>query len=63
MGFTGRSSPVRPGLFWKIEDGCDSYCSYCKIPFARGVRYGAFLPPWSSRNSAVFSASGSKKWY
>jgi threonylcarbamoyladenosine tRNA methylthiotransferase MtaB len=22
--------------FLKIEDGCESYCSYCKIPFARG---------------------------
>lgn len=22
--------------FVKIEDGCDSYCSYCVIPFARG---------------------------
>jgi threonylcarbamoyladenosine tRNA methylthiotransferase MtaB len=29
--------------FLKIEDGCESYCSYCKIPFARGpVRS---LPP------------------
>ncbi|HBG17010.1 MAG TPA: tRNA (N(6)-L-threonylcarbamoyladenosine(37)-C(2))-methylthiotransferase MtaB [Firmicutes bacterium] len=29
--------------FLKIEDGCQSYCSYCKIPFARGpVRS---LPP------------------
>lgn len=22
--------------FLKVEDGCQSYCSYCKIPFARG---------------------------
>ncbi|NLC52533.1 MAG: tRNA (N(6)-L-threonylcarbamoyladenosine(37)-C(2))-methylthiotransferase MtaB [Firmicutes bacterium] len=22
--------------FLKIQDGCQSYCSYCKIPFARG---------------------------
>ncbi len=22
--------------FVKIQDGCDNYCSYCKIPFARG---------------------------
>lgn len=29
--------------FLKIEDGCDAYCSYCRIPFARGpVRS---LPP------------------
>lgn len=36
--FTGKTR-----AFLKIEDGCDSYCSYCKIPFARGpVRS---LPP------------------
>ena len=22
--------------FVKIQDGCDNYCSYCKIPYARG---------------------------
>lgn len=33
----------RTRAFLKIEDGCESYCSYCKIPFARGpVRS---LPP------------------
>lgn len=32
-----------PGKFWdhtraflKIQDGCDSFCSYCIVPFARG---------------------------
>ena len=22
--------------FMKIQDGCDRYCSYCIIPYARG---------------------------
>jgi threonylcarbamoyladenosine tRNA methylthiotransferase MtaB len=30
-GFLGRTR-----AFVKIEDGCQSYCSYCIIPFARG---------------------------
>jgi len=29
--FTGKTR-----AFLKIEDGCQSFCSYCKIPFARG---------------------------
>lgn len=27
----------RTRAFMKIEDGCDRYCTYCIIPFARGV--------------------------
>jgi threonylcarbamoyladenosine tRNA methylthiotransferase MtaB len=26
----------RTRAFVKIEDGCENYCSYCRIPFARG---------------------------
>ncbi len=28
--------PVRTRTFLKIQDGCDSRCSYCIVPFARG---------------------------
>lgn len=28
--------PERTRAYMKIEDGCDRYCSYCIIPFARG---------------------------
>lgn len=31
------SSGDRTRSFLKIQDGCDYYCSYCTIPFARGV--------------------------
>ncbi|NLW10325.1 MAG: tRNA (N(6)-L-threonylcarbamoyladenosine(37)-C(2))-methylthiotransferase MtaB [Firmicutes bacterium] len=43
MGFYRPVFTDKTRAFLKIEDGCDSYCSYCKIPFARGpVRS---LPP------------------
>ena len=29
-------SPEGSRAFMKIEDGCDNFCSYCIIPFARG---------------------------
>ena len=29
-------SPERTRAFLKIQDGCDSFCSFCIIPFARG---------------------------
>ncbi len=31
-----KNFPDRTRAFLKIEDGCDRYCSYCIIPFARG---------------------------
>lgn len=31
------SSGDRTRSFLKIQDGCDYFCSYCTIPFARGV--------------------------
>ncbi len=34
MGITKSQSRVRANL--KIEDGCNNFCSYCIIPFARG---------------------------
>jgi threonylcarbamoyladenosine tRNA methylthiotransferase MtaB len=30
------SSGSRSRTFFKIQDGCDYYCSYCTIPYARG---------------------------
>ncbi|MEN6622508.1 MAG: tRNA (N(6)-L-threonylcarbamoyladenosine(37)-C(2))-methylthiotransferase MtaB [Smithella sp.] len=39
----------RTRAFLKIQDGCNSFCSYCIVPYARGVSRS--LPP-----SEVFSA-------
>jgi threonylcarbamoyladenosine tRNA methylthiotransferase MtaB len=29
--------PGRTRVFFKIQDGCDRFCSYCVVPFARGT--------------------------
>ena len=33
---TFQRDPDRTRVFLKIQDGCDSFCSFCIIPFARG---------------------------
>lgn len=35
-GLVTRTFPGRTRAFLKIQDGCNSYCSYCIIPYARG---------------------------
>ena len=39
----------RTRFFLKVQDGCDYYCSYCTIPFARGRTVTAALLLWWSR--------------
>lgn len=34
--FPAYSSGERTRSFLKVQDGCDYYCSYCTVPFARG---------------------------
>ncbi|MCX7953890.1 MAG: tRNA (N(6)-L-threonylcarbamoyladenosine(37)-C(2))-methylthiotransferase MtaB [Bacteroidales bacterium] len=34
--FFSYSISSRTRAFVKVQDGCDYYCSYCKVPFARG---------------------------
>jgi len=54
----GNSSKTRPSL--KIQDGCDSFCSYCIVPFARGRSRSM---PFDHALSAVskISAQGSRE--
>lgn len=34
--FVPKSLPGRSRAFLKVQDGCDGFCSFCAIPFARG---------------------------
>ncbi len=36
-GFSPLRFPGHTRAFLKIQDGCDSYCSYCIVPYARGA--------------------------
>jgi threonylcarbamoyladenosine tRNA methylthiotransferase MtaB len=33
---TGGLDPERTRAFIKVQDGCDSFCSYCVVPYVRG---------------------------
>jgi threonylcarbamoyladenosine tRNA methylthiotransferase MtaB len=37
------SSGDRTRVFFKIQDGCDYFCSYCAIPYARGRSHSATI--------------------
>ena len=34
--YSSAGGPVRTRTFFKIQDGCDYFCTYCAIPYARG---------------------------
>ena len=34
--FSAYSTGERTRSFLKVQDGCDNYCAYCTVPFARG---------------------------
>ncbi|MDR2366572.1 MAG: MiaB/RimO family radical SAM methylthiotransferase [Deltaproteobacteria bacterium] len=36
IGDLGDPKPWRTRALHKIQDGCDAYCAYCAVPFARG---------------------------
>jgi len=46
--------------FQKIQDGCDFYCSYCAVPYARGHARSATLPQVLQQAKA-FVESGYKE--
>ena len=49
MGFLPSCSRGdRTRYFLKVQDGCDYFCTYCTIPFARG----------RSRNGSIASLVG-----
>lgn len=50
----------RTRAFIKIEDGCDRFCTYCIIPFARG-RVRSRRPEEIARQAALCAQSGHKE--
>ena len=48
----------RTRCFLKIQDGCDYYCTYCTIPFARGKsRSGTIEQTLAEANKAIISGA------
>jgi len=47
----------RTRAYLKIQDGCNSFCSYCVVPFARG-RVRSLAPDKVVEQAAVFSQEG-----
>jgi threonylcarbamoyladenosine tRNA methylthiotransferase MtaB len=56
-GMTIRAFAGHRRAFLKIEDGCDNFCSYCVIPFARG-RVRSKAPETVLREAEELARSG-----
>ncbi|HHY20110.1 MAG TPA: tRNA (N(6)-L-threonylcarbamoyladenosine(37)-C(2))-methylthiotransferase MtaB [Firmicutes bacterium] len=50
----------RTRAYVKIQDGCDNFCSYCKIPYSRG-RIRSRLPESILEEVANLASSGTKE--
>lgn len=48
----------RTRYFLKVQDGCDYYCSYCTIPFARGRSRNGFVKQMVDQAREVASWGG-----
>ncbi|MCK5339275.1 MAG: tRNA (N(6)-L-threonylcarbamoyladenosine(37)-C(2))-methylthiotransferase MtaB [Bacteroidales bacterium] len=54
------SSGDRTRSFMKIQDGCDYYCTYCTIPFARGRSRSATIAD-TVKTASEIGASGMRE--
>lgn len=52
------SADDRTRHFLKVQDGCDYYCSYCTIPFARGKSRNGSIESMVKQASEVASKGG-----
>ncbi|MGM9738383.1 MAG: tRNA (N(6)-L-threonylcarbamoyladenosine(37)-C(2))-methylthiotransferase MtaB [Candidatus Cryptobacteroides sp.] len=50
----------RTRAFLKVQDGCDNFCAYCTVPFARG-RSRSISIEEAMRNAEKIAASGIKE--
>ncbi|MBP5374677.1 MAG: tRNA (N(6)-L-threonylcarbamoyladenosine(37)-C(2))-methylthiotransferase MtaB [Bacteroidales bacterium] len=58
--FGAYSSGERTRSFLKVQDGCDNFCAYCTVPFARG-RSRSIPICEAVRSAAEISAKGIKE--
>ena len=56
----GTSSTDRTRTFFKIQDGCDYFCTYCAIPYARGRSRSASIEETLCTARRI-AASGAKE--
>jgi threonylcarbamoyladenosine tRNA methylthiotransferase MtaB len=52
-----RSFGTRTRAYLRIQDGCNSYCSYCIVPYTRG-RSRSLTPAEVLKQAAVFAEEG-----
>ena len=50
----------RTRSFLKVQDGCDNFCAYCTVPFARGRSRSLPIPELVCQTRAI-AASGAKE--
>jgi threonylcarbamoyladenosine tRNA methylthiotransferase MtaB len=57
---TAAEQVFRTRAYLKIQDGCDSRCSYCRVPFARGPSV-SLDPGEAVRRAAEMEAAGTRE--
>ena len=58
--FAAYSSGERTRSFLKVQDGCDNYCAYCTVPYARGASRSVPIAE-CVRNAREIAALGVKE--
>jgi threonylcarbamoyladenosine tRNA methylthiotransferase MtaB len=58
--FTVRRQPGRTRAFVRIQDGCNSFCTYCIIPYARG-RSRSLVPELVEKQVKTIAQEGIKE--
>jgi threonylcarbamoyladenosine tRNA methylthiotransferase MtaB len=58
--FLQRRPEERTRAYLRIQDGCDAFCSYCIVPYARG-RSRSLEPAMVMKQMEVFSEAGVKE--
>jgi threonylcarbamoyladenosine tRNA methylthiotransferase MtaB len=57
---TATSFGARTRAYLKVQDGCNSFCSYCIVPYTRG-RSRSLVPERAVAQAEIFAAQGYKE--